>query len=70
MSKPISGLPSRLRGYAKELVAEVVGDARLQEDGKADILRGHQLGDEPQAFAPEDAPMNDRTAGDLMRPRR
>jgi hypothetical protein len=49
-----------MRGYAKELVAEVIGDARLQEDGKADIIRGSPV-DEPEQSVPNGPPMNGKT---------
>jgi hypothetical protein len=62
MSKPVSGLPSRIRGYAKELVAEVIGDARLQEDGKVDIVRGNRVDAEPKNSVPHDPPMNGNTS--------
>ena len=37
---PISSFGKRLTGTAKEIVAEITGDARLQEDGRRDIAEG------------------------------
>ncbi len=37
---PISAFGKRVSGTAKEIVAEITGDARLQEDGRRDIAQG------------------------------
>ncbi|KTR03755.1 hypothetical protein NS365_17435 [Aureimonas ureilytica] len=37
---PIAALGKRIGGTAKEIVAEITGDARLQEDGRCDIAEG------------------------------
>jgi hypothetical protein len=37
---PIAALGKRIAGTAKEVVAEVTGDAKLQEDGRRDIAEG------------------------------
>lgn len=37
---PIAALGKRIGGTAKEVVAEITGDARLQEDGRRDIADG------------------------------
>ncbi|WP_062115852.1 CsbD family protein [Aureimonas sp. AU40] len=37
---PIASLGKRIGGTAKEVVAEITGDARLQEDGRRDIADG------------------------------
>ncbi|WAJ29252.1 CsbD family protein [Antarcticirhabdus aurantiaca] len=39
-SNPVSGLGKRMKGAAKELVAEITGDADLQDEGRRDIAAG------------------------------
>lgn len=44
---PVEGIGKRIKGYAKEVVAEVTGDARLQEDGRREIAEGRVQGSGP-----------------------
>lgn len=37
---PIRKIAKRAKGYTEEIVAEVVGDANLQEEGRRDIAAG------------------------------
>ncbi|MCM2472903.1 hypothetical protein HGO38_05360 [Rhizobium sp. CG5] len=52
--------PSKMRGYAKQLVAEIIGNQLLQEDGLADI----RAADHADPLPPQEQP--DRTATPLQ----
>lgn len=39
---PIKGVAKRTKGYVEAIVAEVVGDANLQEEGRRDIAEGRE----------------------------
>ena len=43
-SESLAGLGKKAKGYAKELVAEFTGDARLQEEGRREIVEGRREG--------------------------
>ena len=43
----VSGFGKKVRGYTKEIVAEITGDAPLQEDGRREIAEGRGQGSSP-----------------------
>lgn len=43
-SESLAGLGKKAKGYTKELVAEFTGDARLQEEGRREIVEGRRKG--------------------------
>jgi hypothetical protein len=51
-SDPLGGFGKKARGYTKELVAEFTGDARLQEDGRRNIVEGRLEGAETTSHLP------------------
>lgn len=48
---PLAGLGKKAKGYTKEFVAELTGDARLQEEGRRDIVEGRLEGAETTSRA-------------------
>jgi uncharacterized protein YjbJ (UPF0337 family) len=46
------GVADKVAGKTKQVIAEVVGDGKLREEGKAQERRGDALKEEPSALNP------------------
>ena len=64
-SDSLAGLGKKAKGYTKELVAEFTGDARLQEEGRREIVEGRREGiastsDDSSSVTPREKPARER----------
>lgn len=52
--KPTAGIGKRAAGYLKEFVAELTGDARLQDEGREEVAKG-RLQREPSTASSDES---------------